>query len=63
MAASDTCGRKHPLAETNVSWGNLKDSQGKEWRHKCAACAYELGYQDALRDVKTRIAELLGNLT
>ena len=58
MVQSEVCERDHPLAETGVSWRDMLDSQRGDWRHKCAACAYELGYQHALRDAAVRIADL-----
>jgi hypothetical protein len=35
---------------------SLPDSQRSAWRHKCAACAFELGYQLGLQRAKARRA-------
>lgn len=41
--------------------GDLPASQGGPWRHKCVACAYELGYEagiGAAEKLRLRVREL-----
>jgi hypothetical protein len=52
------CEQDHHLANRNVEWDSILASQRGPWRHKCAACAYEIGYRDAIADVTRRIAGL-----
>ena len=35
----------------------LKSSQRGAWRHKCACCAYELGFEDGQKDAKKRVVD------
>lgn len=44
---------------------SLPKSQAGAWRHKCAACAYDLGYQDgigAADKLRARVRELEARL-
>lgn len=43
------CDRDHSNIDPEV-FADLLNSQAGPGRHKCAACAYERGYQDALED-------------
>ncbi len=43
------CERNHEFVIGKVDWSAIMDSQREPWRHKCAACAYEQGYRDAIR--------------
>ncbi len=36
----------------------LPDNQGGAGRHKCPYCAYQLGYEQAKRDMADRLTEL-----
>jgi hypothetical protein len=40
--AKTTCSKSHE-GDLPPSFKNLPESQGGVWRHKCAACAYDLG--------------------
>ena len=42
------CREQHPHSD-DVPWEQVNESQAREWRHKCAACAYERGLQAGLR--------------
>lgn len=62
------CSTDHTGGSLPASFGNLPESQGGVGRHKCAACAYELGRNEAaaaeerlrerLRELKARVKEL-----
>ena len=55
-----TCNRPHDQERMERELASIRASQSKEWRHKCAACAYEkgveygreLGKRDALAAMK-----------
>lgn len=53
-----SCNRDHSNIDPAV-FADLLASQAGPWRHKCAACAYERGYRDALdavaRDIRRRM--------
>ena len=53
-----TCQREHYLADRNVDWDSILESQKGQPRHKCAACAYEMGYRDAIAYATSRITRL-----
>ena len=53
-----TCEQEHNLADHNVDWDAMLASQRGPWRHKCAACAYELGFRDAIAYATRRITRL-----
>ena len=40
----------------------LKSSQRGEWRHKCACCAYELGFEDGHKEAKERLIDAVVSL-
>ena len=50
-----TCSKNH----TNVTekFEVLEDSQASAWRHKCAGCAYDLGFQDGQENTKKLLLE------
>lgn len=37
------CSKEHPAGSLPATFNSLPQSQAKAGRHKCAACAYELG--------------------
>jgi len=43
-----TCHEQHPNG-ADVPWEQINESQARDWRHKCAASAYERGLQEGLR--------------
>jgi hypothetical protein len=45
--------------------GELPESQGGPWRHKCVACAYEMGVRDGAKseeNLRRRVRELEAQL-
>lgn len=55
-----TCTKDH-IGAVPASLRDLPKSQAGDWRHKCAACAYDLGYQDgigAADKLRDRVREL-----
>jgi hypothetical protein len=42
------CKKDHSELQLQYIMEQLPDDQGGRGRHKCAACAYEAGYQDGL---------------
>jgi hypothetical protein len=44
-----TCQVQHSSTHTLKAIVDLPESQAGSWRHKCAACAYELGLSDGRR--------------
>ena len=59
---NNTCDREHSQLRESPVWGGLVESQAGPWRHKCAACAYELGVEEGLRRGAQLAAELAGRL-
>ena len=51
------CKKKHYDLVEKVE--TLKQSQAGAWRHKCAGCAYELGFKDGQNDEKERIIDVV----
>ena len=49
------CQKKHYDLVEKVE--TLKPSQAGAWRHKCAGCAYELGFKDGQKNEKERIVD------
>ena len=49
------CQKKHYDLVEKVK--TLKPSQAGAWRHKCAGCAYELGFKDGQKDARKRIID------
>lgn len=58
VTGTPTCQREHYLAHSNVDWDSILESQKGQPRHKCAACAYELGFRDAIAYATRRITGL-----
>ena len=56
-----TCNNQHEFATENVDWNNVPDSQARDWRHKCGACAYDQGYNDGLEAAANRVSEMFTN--
>lgn len=52
------CHEQHPRGR-DAPWEQINESQAREWSHKCAACAYERGFQAGLR----RGIDLAGEMT
>ncbi len=50
MTTSIFCQKGHDFATERVDWDHIPQSQANQWRHKCAACAYERGYRDAMAE-------------
>jgi hypothetical protein len=40
------CVKDHRSNRTTDAVTDLRESQKSYWRHKCAACAYEKGFED-----------------
>jgi hypothetical protein len=53
---SKTCDKEHTGKVPMRRIADLPESQAGAWRHRCAACAYQMGFEDAIRAVKGRIA-------
>lgn len=49
------CKLRHRTTATRRAVAALDDSQAKLWRHKCAACAYEQGIADGMRQAVAEI--------
>ncbi len=47
-----TCAREHRYLP---DLEGLPESQAGPWRHKCAGCAYQRGYDDGFDDSEARI--------
>lgn len=60
--ASEYCDRDHSGEIPKGLFDGLPKSQARDWRHKCAACAYVKGRQDAETALRARIAELEAQL-
>lgn len=55
------CNKNHSDIQNKMS--QLPYDQGGRGRHKCAACAYERGYQDGLNHVEViNLSQILDNL-
>ena len=55
------CRKNHSAVQSIMT--NLPVDQGGRGRHKCAACAYELGFKDGENfDEQINLANLLNNL-
>ena len=55
------CSKDHGGGAVPKSLGGLPNSQGGPWRHKCVACAYELGYEagiGAAEKLRARVRDL-----
>jgi hypothetical protein len=55
-----TCDRDHTDV-SSAAMESVPESQGKRWRHRCAACAYELGLAHGARTegrLRERVREL-----
>ena len=50
LITSISCQKGHDFVTERVDWGHIPESQANQWRHKCAACAYEQGYRDAMAE-------------
>ena len=56
------CNKDHSSIQKIMQ--ELPDDQGGIGRHKCAACAYEQGYQDGRNRIMTiDIAQVVGSLS
>ena len=56
------CNKDHSSIQKIMQ--ELPDDQGGFGRHKCAACAYEQGYQDGRKRIMTiDIAQVVGSLS
>ena len=53
------CTKSHRYAEL---FKQLEDSQAEEGRHKCAGCAYEIGFMDGLNNKDYRYGEIVSEL-
>ena len=53
-----TCDDSHKFAHDRVQWEKVLESQREPWRHRCAACAYEQGYRDAIRDMRDSLSDM-----
>lgn len=59
------CTKEHPEGDLSAAFRALPESQGKSGRHKCAACAYELGRQEggvAEDRLRKRVQQLLAEV-
>lgn len=55
------CSKNHSGVQTIMN--SLPTDQGGKGRHKCAACAYELGYKAGIKlDEKINLGDLLNSL-
>ena len=52
------CNYAHDFTREHVPWDMVNFSQADRWRHKCAACAYERGFNEGLEEATNRIAEM-----
>ena len=55
----EACEETHSFANRRIQWDNVSESQRFPWRHRCAACTYEQGYRDAIRDMQNRLSTML----
>ena len=58
LTANNPCQNSHYFAIARVEWGHILESQANQWRHKCAACAYDQGYRDAMADAAEAMARM-----
>lgn len=60
--AATTCTTDHIGHVPEKKLAELPESQASGWRHKCAACAYSLGFKEGSRDVTRAVAKDLDNI-
>ena len=58
MTSNISCGKNHQFTMQRVEWNQISYSQANQWRHKCAACAYELGYKDAMAEAARTLGRM-----
>ena len=56
----EACEETHSFANRRIQWDNVSESQKSPWRHRCAACTYEQGYRDAIRDMRNNLFAMSG---
>jgi hypothetical protein len=61
-----TCSTDHIGSVPAKKLGGLPESQASAWRHKCAACAYELGFKEGQRALRGKVVhdldQVMGHL-
>jgi len=56
------CLRNHESQRTTNAVTYLAESQKSYWRHKCAACGYEKGFEDGRREGRAEAERALRKL-
>ena len=58
MTTESICQKDHPFATSHLEWEGVPYSQAHHWRHRCAACAYEQGYRDAMAEALSAVSSM-----